>query len=70
MHRYSWPRRMAASTIRSSVALPSLQSVCECRSPWIIASSTRAGSVPLRAAWSSPRFSRNSGGIQSMPSRA
>ena len=63
------PGSRAAATIASSVALPSLQSVCECRSPRIWDASTSSGSAPFLAASISPRFSRSSGGTQSIPSR-
>src|SRR6266566_2966443 len=67
---YAWPSLRAASIISASVALPSLASVCICRSPRISWSVTSWGSSCAFASAISPRFSRISGGIQSRPSAA
>ena len=62
--------RRAASAISLIERRPSLQVEWECSSAWMSLSWIRSGSLPLRAASTSPRSSRSSGGIQGRPRAA
>jgi hypothetical protein len=60
----------AATAMSRTPRVPSLQSVCTCRSPRTAASVSTAGSCPCRARSISPVLSRMAGGMYCRPRKA